>query len=212
MGDSQDQGPRPQDARHGSADGPDASGVNETSPRAGAAPAGGPGQDRNLAPTLDESAEGLRSGRGGLASAGPPNDDGDAGTGYASSAPRTGSSARPVVALATSSPRARLEGLLREGPPLGPTRPGFGRSPLRGPWLTSVLGAVLLVGITLMFISTDVYLGRWLLITAALFGISALTLLIRMGRSRPTPESGVKRSGATRTEPDNGTPGHESAP
>ncbi len=29
-------------------------------------------------------------------------------------------------------------------PPLGPTRPGFWRSPLRGPWLTSVLGSALL--------------------------------------------------------------------
>ena len=29
--------------------------------------------------------------------------------------------------------------------PVGPFRPGFWRSPLRGPWLTSVLGAVLLV-------------------------------------------------------------------
>lgn len=61
-------------------------------------------------------------------------------------------------------------------------------------------------------LTTDVYLGRWLLITAVLFGISALTLLIRMGRSRPTPDSGVKRSGAARTGPDNGTPGQEPAP
>ncbi|MEV7422590.1 MULTISPECIES: molybdopterin-dependent oxidoreductase [unclassified Streptomyces] len=46
-----------------------------------------------------------------------------------------------------------MAGLLRGGPPSGPTRPGFWRSPLRGPWLTSVLGAVLLVGITLMFVT-----------------------------------------------------------
>ncbi|MEV0889080.1 hypothetical protein AB0J03_35485 [Streptomyces microflavus] len=32
----------------------------------------------------------------------------------------------------------------------------------------------------------DVFLGRWLLITAALFGLSALALLIRVFRSRPT--------------------------
>ncbi|MFG2599218.1 hypothetical protein [Streptomyces sp. NPDC048462] len=61
-------------------------------------------------------------------------------------------------------------------------------------------------------LSTDVYLGRWLLITAALFAISALTLLIRMGRSRPTPASGAKRPGTARPGPDNGTAGHESAP
>jgi DMSO/TMAO reductase YedYZ molybdopterin-dependent catalytic subunit len=31
------------------------------------------------------------------------------------------------------------------GPPPGPVRPGFWRSPLRGPWLTAALGSVLLV-------------------------------------------------------------------
>ncbi|WSD81622.1 molybdopterin-dependent oxidoreductase [Streptomyces sp. NBC_01558] len=46
-----------------------------------------------------------------------------------------------------------MSDLLRDGPPVGPTRRGFWRSPLRGPWLTSVLGAVLLVGITLMFVT-----------------------------------------------------------
>ena len=29
--------------------------------------------------------------------------------------------------------------------PPGPFRPGFWRSPLRGPWLTAVLGSLLLV-------------------------------------------------------------------
>ncbi|WP_406382303.1 hypothetical protein OHU25_13425 [Streptomyces sp. NBC_00117] len=61
-------------------------------------------------------------------------------------------------------------------------------------------------------LSTDVYLGRWLLITAALFAISALTLLIRMGRSRPTREPSVDRSGATRPGPGKNDPGHEPAP
>jgi len=50
-------------------------------------------------------------------------------------------------------PQRGVAGLLREGPPVGPTRPGFWRSPLRGPWLTSVFGAVLLVGIPLMFVT-----------------------------------------------------------
>lgn len=49
--------------------------------------------------------------------------------------------------------RPGISDLLRDGPPAGPTRRGFWRSPLRGPWLTSVLGAVLLVGITLMFVT-----------------------------------------------------------
>ncbi|MFH0173472.1 molybdopterin-dependent oxidoreductase [Streptomyces cacaoi] len=34
-----------------------------------------------------------------------------------------------------------------------PTSPGFWRSPLRGPWFTSVLGLVLLVGITVLFVT-----------------------------------------------------------
>ncbi|NLU73883.1 molybdopterin-dependent oxidoreductase [Streptomyces sp. HNM0575] len=38
-------------------------------------------------------------------------------------------------------------------PPPGPTRPAFWRSPLRGPWLTSVLGLVLLAGITVLFVT-----------------------------------------------------------
>lgn len=37
------------------------------------------------------------------------------------------------------------------GPPPGPARPEFWRSPLRGPWLTSVFGLVLLVGVPVMF-------------------------------------------------------------
>ncbi|MCB5170358.1 molybdopterin-dependent oxidoreductase [Streptomyces bambusae] len=39
------------------------------------------------------------------------------------------------------------------GPPRGPTRPDFWRSPLRGPWLTAVLGIVLLFGITIVFVT-----------------------------------------------------------
>ncbi|MGW2425969.1 molybdopterin-dependent oxidoreductase [Streptomyces sp. NPDC001709] len=41
---------------------------------------------------------------------------------------------------------------MRDHPRL-PTSPGFWRSPLRGPWLTSVLGLVLLVGITVLFVT-----------------------------------------------------------
>lgn len=39
------------------------------------------------------------------------------------------------------------------GPPPGPARPAFWRSPLRGPWLTSVFGLVLLVGIPVLFVT-----------------------------------------------------------
>ncbi|MES4888729.1 molybdopterin-dependent oxidoreductase [Streptomyces sp. NPDC096012] len=38
-------------------------------------------------------------------------------------------------------------------PPPGPFRPGFWRSPIRGPWLTSVFGLVLLVGIPVLFVT-----------------------------------------------------------
>ncbi|MER5619861.1 molybdopterin-dependent oxidoreductase [Streptosporangium sp. NPDC002544] len=48
-----------------------------------------------------------------------------------------------------TSPRAWLTA----HPPPGPFRPEFWRSPLRGPWLTSVLGLVLLVGITIVAIT-----------------------------------------------------------
>ncbi|MBD9735979.1 molybdopterin-dependent oxidoreductase [Streptomyces sp. H28] len=37
--------------------------------------------------------------------------------------------------------------------PRRPSSPGFWRSPLRGPWFTSVLGLVLLVGITVLFVT-----------------------------------------------------------
>ncbi|MBO1416101.1 molybdopterin-dependent oxidoreductase [Streptomyces sp. FH025] len=37
--------------------------------------------------------------------------------------------------------------------PPGPFRPGFWRSPIRGPWLTSVFGLVLLVGMPVLFVT-----------------------------------------------------------
>ncbi|MEU9305859.1 molybdopterin-dependent oxidoreductase [Streptomyces sp. NPDC048269] len=37
--------------------------------------------------------------------------------------------------------------------PPGPARPEFWRSPLRGPWLTSVFGLVLLLGVTVLFVT-----------------------------------------------------------
>lgn len=41
---------------------------------------------------------------------------------------------------------------MRDDPRL-PSSPGFWRSPLRGPWLTSALGLVLLAGITVLFVT-----------------------------------------------------------
>ncbi|MFE1192652.1 molybdopterin-dependent oxidoreductase [Streptomyces olivaceoviridis] len=42
---------------------------------------------------------------------------------------------------------------MRDDAPRLPSSPGFWRSPLRGPWFTSVLGIVLLVGITVLFVT-----------------------------------------------------------
>lgn len=47
----------------------------------------------------------------------------------------------------------RLIGVAAEHPPPGPFRPRFWRSPIRGPWLTAVLASVLLVGITVVFVT-----------------------------------------------------------
>ncbi|MPZ67132.1 MAG: molybdopterin-dependent oxidoreductase [Pseudonocardiaceae bacterium] len=42
---------------------------------------------------------------------------------------------------------------ITDNPPPGPFRRSFWRSPIRGPWLTAVLGSVLLVGITILFVT-----------------------------------------------------------
>mgnify|MGYP003945668863 CR=1 FL=1 len=43
--------------------------------------------------------------------------------------------------------------IMRDDDPRLPSSPGFWRSPLRGTWFTSVLGLVLLVGITVLFLT-----------------------------------------------------------
>ncbi len=48
---------------------------------------------------------------------------------------------------------SQLRQAVAEHPPPGPTRPAFWRSPLRGPWLTSVFGAILLIGIPVLFVT-----------------------------------------------------------
>ncbi|MFI9276285.1 hypothetical protein ACIGXM_37290, partial [Kitasatospora sp. NPDC052896] len=64
---------------------------------------------------------------------------------------------RAAVAARTATAAARTRALVRRveriPPPPGPFRPGFWRSPIRGPWLTSVFGLVLLVGIPLLFVT-----------------------------------------------------------
>lgn len=55
----------------------------------------------------------------------------------------------------------RLPGVDPSKPPPGPFREGFWRSPLRGPWLTAVLGLVLLIGLPIVIVtgllSNDAY-------------------------------------------------------
>ena len=40
-----------------------------------------------------------------------------------------------------------------DDPPPGPFRPTFWRSPLRGPWLTSILSLALLIGIPIVAVT-----------------------------------------------------------
>ena len=53
----------------------------------------------------------------------------------------------------TAQPDRLVRLLIPEEPPPGPFRRSFWRSPVRGPWLTSVLGLVLLGGITILFVT-----------------------------------------------------------
>jgi DMSO/TMAO reductase YedYZ molybdopterin-dependent catalytic subunit len=47
----------------------------------------------------------------------------------------------------------RLPRLVPAEPPPGPARPGFWRSPIRGPWITAALGIVLLIGFPIVFVT-----------------------------------------------------------
>lgn len=58
-----------------------------------------------------------------------------------------------ALGAATVRTRATARRIGRLPPPPGPFRPGFWRSPIRGPWLTSVFGLVLLIGIPLLFVT-----------------------------------------------------------
>ncbi|MFF2197959.1 hypothetical protein ACFVXK_34150, partial [Streptomyces sp. NPDC058157] len=63
--------------------------------------------------------------------------------------PESGDGAAPRLARL----RSALGAAWAAGPPRGPSRPEFWRSPLRGPWLTAVFGVVLLVGVTVLFVT-----------------------------------------------------------
>ncbi len=60
---------------------------------------------------------------------------------------------RPAPKSATETHPAGLLDRIAEHPPPGPFRRSFWRSPLRGPWLTAVLGLTLLFGITVVFVT-----------------------------------------------------------
>ncbi|GGU57542.1 membrane protein [Kitasatospora aureofaciens] len=64
---------------------------------------------------------------------------------------------RAAAAARATKGAARTRALVRRieqtPPPPGPFRPGFWRSPIRGPWLTSVFGLVLLFGIPVLFVT-----------------------------------------------------------
>ena len=60
------------------------------------------------------------------------------------------------MTTAPGAQKGRLSGVLRvleEHPLPGPFRRTFWRSPLRGPWLTAVFGLILLVGLTILFVT-----------------------------------------------------------
>ena len=45
-------------------------------------------------------------------------------------------------------------GLIPDGPPPGPARPGFWRSPVRSTWTTTLIGSALLVAIVIVAATT----------------------------------------------------------
>ncbi|MGW1864769.1 molybdopterin-dependent oxidoreductase [Streptomyces mauvecolor] len=65
---------------------------------------------------------------------------------------RLGAATAARAAAAAAVARATVQRIGRTPPP-GPFRPGFWRSPIRGPWLTSVFGLLLLVGIPVLFVT-----------------------------------------------------------
>ncbi|GGU05395.1 molybdopterin-dependent oxidoreductase [Streptomyces violascens] len=66
---------------------------------------------------------------------------------------RLGAATAARAAAAAAVARATAQRIGRTPPPPGPFRPGFWRSPIRGPWLTSVFGLLLLVGIPVLFVT-----------------------------------------------------------
>ncbi|WP_078859734.1 molybdopterin-dependent oxidoreductase [Streptomyces rubellomurinus] len=95
--------------------------------------------------------------RGGGSPRSRPRPAADASRRLGRDAARAAARARTAAGARLSAVAARLSAVadrLRRAPaPPGPFRPGFWRSPIRGPWLTSVFGLVLLVGIPVLFVT-----------------------------------------------------------
>ncbi|MFF4755336.1 molybdopterin-dependent oxidoreductase [Streptomyces sp. NPDC002514] len=66
---------------------------------------------------------------------------------------RAGAAVVAGVGSGAARVRALAGRVVRVPAPPGAFRPGFWRSPLRGPWLTSVFGLVLLIGIPVLFVT-----------------------------------------------------------
>lgn len=81
---------------------------------------------------------------------GGESDRPDGATGRPSVGARPVKPAHPSV---VERVRGAVDQVRAAGPPPGPARPGFWRSPLRGPWLTGVFGLLLLVGVVVLFVT-----------------------------------------------------------
>ncbi|MFE7356158.1 molybdopterin-dependent oxidoreductase [Streptomyces sp. NPDC057543] len=66
---------------------------------------------------------------------------------------RIGAAAAAHAATAVAHGRAIARRIRQTPAPPGPFRPEFWRSPIRGPWLTSMFGLMLLIGIPLLFVT-----------------------------------------------------------
>ena len=107
---------------------------------------GGDDPEPSTSPAASETS-GRREGSGEPESSGVPESSGQPGeSGESEPAEEVGRPRRATAMVRRLSPSV-------PPPPPGPFRPGFWRSPIRGPWLTAVFGLILLVGITILFVT-----------------------------------------------------------
>ncbi len=99
--------------------------------------------------------EGTETARRPDAARGPDSGAKNAGAGSRSGGARSAASAAAEYRRAATLARRAADAARHpaEHPPPGPFRPGVWRSPLRGLWLTSILGVVLLAGLTILAVT-----------------------------------------------------------